>query len=64
VIIVIIDTEGSFNWEHAKLVGFNFNEIVDEETGEILDYDGNDFMYFGGSDLLDYIKILIIKIQK
>jgi hypothetical protein len=50
---VIIDTEGSFNWEHAKLVGFNFNEIVDEETGEILDYDGNDFMYFGGSDLLE-----------
>jgi len=49
---IIIDTEGSFNWEHAKLVGFKFEEIVDEETGEIIDYDGNDFMYFGGSDLL------------
>jgi hypothetical protein len=49
---IIIDTEGSFNWEHARLVGFNFNETVDEETGEILDYDGDDFMYFGGSDLL------------
>lgn len=49
---IIIDTEGSFNWEHAKLVGFKFNEIVDEETGEIIDYDGPDFMYFGGADLL------------
>jgi hypothetical protein len=49
---IIIDTEGSFNWEHAKLVGFKFDEIADEETGEIVDYDGDDFMYFGGSDLL------------
>ena len=50
---IIIDTEGSFNWEHAKLVGFNFEEVVDEETGEIIDYDGPDFMYFGGQDLLN-----------
>jgi len=49
---VIIDTEGSFNWEHAKLVGFKFEEIYDEETGELMDYDGEDFMYFGGADLL------------
>ena len=49
---IIIDTEGSFNWEHAKLVGFKYEEVVDEETGEILDYDGEDFMYFGGKDLL------------
>lgn len=48
---IIIDTEGSFNWEHAKLVGFKFEEIVDED-GVIVDYDGPDFMYFGGSDLL------------
>ncbi len=50
--IIIIDTEGSFNWDHARLVGFKFEEIVDEDTGEIVDYDGEDFMYFGGSDLL------------
>ena len=50
---IIIDTEGSFNWEHAKLIGFKFEEIYDEETGEVIDYDGNDFMYFGGQDLLD-----------
>jgi hypothetical protein len=39
--------------EHAKLVGFNYQEIFDEETGEIIDYDGDDFMYFGGRDLLN-----------
>lgn len=50
---IIIDTEGSFNWEHAKLVGFNFQEVIDEETGEVIDYDGPDFMYFGGQDLLN-----------
>jgi len=49
---IIIDTEGSFNWEHARLVGFKFEEVVDESTGEIINYDGDDFMYFGGSDLL------------
>lgn len=50
---IIIDTEGSFNWEHARLIGFKFQEICDEETGEVVDYDGDDFMYFGGQDLLD-----------
>jgi hypothetical protein len=50
---IIIDTEGSFNWEHARLVGFKFDEIVDEETGEVIDYDGDDFMYFRGRDLLN-----------
>lgn len=49
---IIIDTEGSFNWEHAKLVGFQYEEVVDEDTGEVVDYDGPDFMYFGGKDLL------------
>jgi hypothetical protein len=51
--IVIFDTEKSFDWEHAKLVGFKFDEIVDEETGEITAYDGDDFIYFDGSDLLN-----------
>jgi hypothetical protein len=50
--VVIFDTEGSFSWEHARLVGFKYEEIVDEETGEIIDWEGDDFMYFGGSDLL------------
>lgn len=50
--MVIFDTEGSFNWEHAKLIGFKFTEKIDEETGEITDYEGEDFLYLGGSDLL------------
>lgn len=53
--IVIIDTEGSFNWEHAKLVGFEFTEIVDEETGE-LNYEGDDFIFYGGLDLVEKYK--------
>jgi len=51
--IVIFDTEGSFNWEHAKLVGFNYDEIIDELTGEVLDYEGDDFLYLGGMDLVN-----------
>ena len=32
---VIIDTETNWNWEHAKNIGIQFEEIVDEETGEV-----------------------------
>lgn len=48
--IVILDTEGSFNWEHAKNIGMDF-DIVADENGEIK-YEGNDFVYYGGGDLL------------
>lgn len=56
---VIIDTEGSFNWDHAKDIGMQFEhdteEYVDEDTGEIstrtTNYRG-DFMFFSGADLL------------
>lgn len=50
--VVIYDTEGSFSWEHARLVGFKFDEVYDEETGEIIDWVGDDFIYYGGMDLL------------
>ena len=33
-----------WNWEHAIQMGLEVNEVVDEETGEILDYTGN-FIY-------------------
>jgi len=39
VLPVFIITEQKWSWEHAKLMGMEFEEIVDEETGEI-DYDG------------------------
>ena len=33
-----------WNWEHAVQMGLEVNEVVDEETGEILDYNGQ-FIY-------------------
>lgn len=49
---VIIETEGNWNWEHAKNIGVQYDEIVDEETGEVVDYDG-DFIFISGEDLLN-----------
>ena len=52
---VIIDTEGNWSWEHARNIGVQFEEIVDEETGEIIDYAG-DFIFLNGDDLLNKYK--------
>ena len=48
---VIIETEGNWNWEHAKNIGVQFEEVVDEETGEI-NYEG-DFILVTSEDLLN-----------
>lgn len=48
---IIIETEGNWNWEHAKNIGVKFEEVVDESTGEI-DYEG-DFLLIRGTDLLE-----------
>jgi hypothetical protein len=50
VLPVIYETEGNWNWEHARNIGVQFEEIVDEETGEI-NYKG-DFIFMQGHDLL------------
>lgn len=52
---VIIETEGNWSWEHAKNIGVKFTEVVDEETGEIIDYTG-DFIFMNGDDLLNKYK--------
>ena len=44
ILPVFIITEMKWNWEHAIQMGLEVNEIVDEETGEILDYNGQ-FIY-------------------
>ena len=44
VLPVFIITEMKWNWEHATMMGLQVNEIVDEETGEVLNYEGN-FIY-------------------
>jgi hypothetical protein len=37
---VFIITEMKWNWEHAIQMGVKVDEIVDENTGEVVDYDG------------------------
>ena len=48
---VIIETEGNWNWEHAKNIGVQFEEVIDEETGEI-NFEG-DFILVTSEDLLN-----------
>ena len=44
ILPVFIITEMKWNWEHARQMGLHVNEIVDESTCEILNYEGN-FIY-------------------
>ena len=44
VLPVFIITEMKWNWEHAIQMGLDVKTIVDESTGEILNYEGN-FIY-------------------
>ena len=44
VLPVFIITEMKWNWEHAIQMGLDVKTIVDENTGEILNYEGN-FIY-------------------
>lgn len=50
---IIFETEGNWNWEHAKNIGMEFEEVYDEDTGEIIDYTGN-FLFFDGDKLLKW----------
>jgi hypothetical protein len=49
--IVIYDSEKSFDWDHAKKIGFQFTEVADED-GVVINYEGEDFIYLDGLDLL------------
>lgn len=40
VLPVLIITEMKHDWNHWKTMGFEINDIVNEETGEIIDQDG------------------------
>jgi len=44
ILPVFIITEMKWSWEHAQMMGLKINEVVDEETGEVVDYNGN-FIY-------------------
>lgn len=52
ILPVIIDTENNFSWEHAKDMGLQFEEIVDKETGEVVNYDGF-FIFINNEYLID-----------
>jgi len=51
---IIFDTEGNFNWEHAKNIGVEFEEVTDDNGNT--DYVG-DFMYISNRKLLDMYKM-------
>jgi len=40
ILPVFIISEMKWSWEHAREMGLVFNEVVDESTGEVTDYDG------------------------
>jgi hypothetical protein len=44
ILPVFIITEMKWNWDHARQMGFQMEEVVDQDTGEIIDYRG-DFVY-------------------
>jgi hypothetical protein len=40
VLPVFIITEMKWSWDHAKQMGLQFDEIANEDTGEVVDYSG------------------------
>ena len=44
ILPVFIITEMKWNWEHAQQMGLEVKEVVNKETGEIEDYEGQ-FIY-------------------
>lgn len=40
ILPVLIITEMKWSWSHAKEMGLQFEEVVDQSTGEITDYEG------------------------
>jgi hypothetical protein len=50
ILPVFIITEMKWSWEHAKQMGFQIEDVVDESTGEIVDYKGF-FLYADRSNL-------------
>jgi hypothetical protein len=50
VLPVLIITEMKHDWNHWKTMGFEINDVVNEETGEVIDQDGF-FLYRDRSTL-------------
>ena len=60
ILPIIIDTENAWSWERAKLTGMEFTEVVDEETGEVINYDGF-FVYVNNDHLINNYGLKYIK---
>jgi len=54
---VVIETEGNWNWKHAKQVGVKFEEIIDEETGEIVDGVPENVLLYRNHNLYEKYKL-------
>ena len=50
ILPVFIITEMKWSWEHARTMGFQLNDVVDEATGKVIDHDGF-FIYKDRSSL-------------
>jgi len=50
VLPVFIVTEMKWNWEHTTQMGLEVKRVVDEKTGELLDYEGS-FLYIDRENL-------------
>tara|TARA_R110000796_G_scaffold11479_1_gene38699 strand:- start:586 stop:1662 length:1077 start_codon:yes stop_codon:yes gene_type:complete len=44
ILPVFIITEMKWSWDHAKMMGMDIKEVVDEDTGEVVNFEGN-FIY-------------------
>ena len=44
ILPVFIITEMKWSWDHAKMMGMDVREVLNEETGEVENYEGN-FIY-------------------
>ena len=44
ILPVFIITEMKWSWDHAKMMGMDVREVINEETGEVENYEGN-FIY-------------------
>jgi len=50
---VVFDLENSIKWDHAKEIGVQVDETIDEETGEISYHPGENMIYYDTTTLYE-----------
>ena len=61
ILPVFIITEMKWSWLHAREMGLQFEEVVDEKTGEIVDYEG--FFIYADRGTLNTIEDVAVLIS-